>query len=76
MNSYEEYLEKEIELKDQEISFYKKFIEEELRCRIKEEVFKDIRPNKNGIEEVHFKAVTIPQSQCIIKLGSVIKQVK
>ena len=68
MNSYELYLEHEIDLRDQEIALYKKFIEDELRCRIKEEVLTDIRTNKSGVEEVHFKVITIPQSRYVLQL--------
>lgn len=70
MNSYEEYLEKIIELREQEISIYKNFIENELKCRIKESVDTSIEFDKNkGIhEEARYKIIEIPRSRFYVKL--------
>ena len=69
MNSYEEYLEEQLELKDKEIKIYKDFIEYELKNMIKEEVKSNKFFNGNGFDEVFYKVITIPQSQYIIQLG-------
>ena len=68
MNSYETYLESVIELREKEIKIYKEFIEEELRCRIREEVMKEMKFDDKGVKEVRFKVITIPQSQYILRL--------
>lgn len=68
MNSYEEYLEKLLELREQEIDLYKEFIENELGCRIKEEVLRETKFDKKEVRQVRFKVITIPQSQYILKL--------
>lgn len=68
MNSYEAYLERIIELREEEIKIYKKFIEEELKCKIREEVFDEMKFDK-GIEGVRFKVITIPQSQYVLELN-------
>ena len=70
MNSYEEYLEKLLELREQEIDLYKEFIENELRCQIKEEVIKETKFDKKEVRQVRFKVITIPQSQYILQLDS------
>lgn len=70
MNSYEEYLEKLLELREQEIDLYKEFIENELRCRIKEEVLKETKFDKREVRQVRFKVITIPQSQYILQLDN------
>ena len=69
MNSYEEYLEKQIELKDKEIEIYKNFIEQELGCRIKVIIESERKFEKIGDKIVRFKVITIPQSQYVIKLN-------
>lgn len=68
MNSYEIYLESLIELREQEIDIYKNSIENELRCRIKEEVVKETKFDKKEVRQVRFKVITIPQSQYILQL--------
>lgn len=68
MNSYETYLENIIELREQEIKIYKEFIEKELRCRIQEEVLKEMKFDGKGAKEVRFKVITIPQSQYVLQL--------
>ena len=68
MNSYETYLESVIELREKEIDIYKNFIENELRCRIRDEVLRETKFDKNGVREVRFKVITIPQSQYILQL--------
>lgn len=70
MNSYENYLESLLELREKEIDLYKEFIENELRCRIKEEVVKETKFDKKEIRQVRFKVITIPQSQYILQLDS------
>lgn len=70
MNSYEEYLEKLLELREQEIDLYKEFIENELKCRIKEEVLKEAKFDNKGVRQVRFKVITIPQSQYILQLDN------
>lgn len=68
MNSYETYLESVIELREKEIKIYKEFIENELRCRIQEEVLKEMKFDGKGIKEMRFKVITIPQSQYVLQL--------
>ena len=70
MNSYENYLENLLELREKEIDLYKEFIENELRCTIKEEVLKETKIDKKGIRQVRFKVITIPQSQYIMQLDN------
>ena len=70
MNSYEAYLDSLLELREKEIDLYKEFIENELKCRIKEEVLKDTKFDKNEVREVRFKVITIPQSQYILQLDN------
>ena len=69
MNSYEEYLEKRLELREKEIDLYKDFIENELGVRIRESIESEVRPGKNGIENVRFKVITIPQKQYVLRLS-------
>ena len=68
MDSYENYLESLLELREKEIDLYKEFIENELRCRIKEEVVKETKFDKKEVRQIRFKVITIPQSQYILKL--------
>ena len=68
MNSYETYLENVIELREKEIKIYKEFIENELRCRIQEEVLNEMKFDGKGIKEMRFKVITIPQSQYVLQL--------
>lgn len=70
MNSYETYLESIIELREKEIDIYKNFIENELRCRIQDEVVRETKFDKNEVREVRFKVITIPQSQYIIQIDN------
>lgn len=70
MNSYENYLESLLELREKEINLYKEFIENELRCRIKEEVVKEAKFDKKEVRQVRFKVITIPQSQYILQLDN------
>lgn len=70
MNSYENYLENLLELREKEIDLYKEFIENELRCRIQEEVVKETKFDKKEVRQVRFKVITIPQSQYILQLDS------
>ena len=70
MNSYEAYLENLLELREKEIELYREFIENELRCRIQEEVIKETKFDKKEIRQVRFKVITIPQSQYILQLDS------
>ena len=68
MNSYETYLESVIELREKEIKIYKEFIENELRCKIQEEVLNEMKFDGKGIKEMRFKVITIPQSQYVLQL--------
>lgn len=68
MNGYEAYLEKVIELREKEIGIYKDFIENQLGRRIQEAVETD-KIWRNGVEEVSYKVITIPQSQYVVQLG-------
>lgn len=68
MNSYESYLESLLELREKELDMYRNFIQNELRCRIQEEVLSETKFDKNGAREVRFKVITIPQSQYILQL--------
>lgn len=68
MNGYEAYLEKVIELREKEIGIYKDFIENQLGRRIQEAVEID-KIWRNGVEEVSYKVITIPQSQYVVQLG-------
>ena len=70
MNSYETYLESVIELREKEIDIYKNFIENELRCRIRDEVFRETKFDEKGAREVCFKVITIPQSQYVIQIDN------
>ncbi len=70
MNSYEAYLESVIELREKEIKIYKEFIEKELRCRIREEVLKEMKFDGKSEKEVYFKVITIPQSQYVLQLDN------
>lgn len=68
MNSYETYLESVIELREKEIKIYKEFIENELRCKIQEEVLNEMKFDGKDIKEMRFKVITIPQSQYVLQL--------
>lgn len=70
MNSYAEYLEKIIELQEQEICIYRNFIENELKCRIKEEIQSEPKFDNDGIytKKVRFKIITIPQSKYFVQI--------
>lgn len=68
MNSYDTYLESLLELREKELDMYKDFVENELRCRIQEEVLRETKFDKNGVREVRFKVITIPQSQYVLQL--------
>ena len=70
MNSYEAYLESIIELREKEIAIYKEFIEQELKCRIRDEVFREMKFDGKGTKEVRFKVITIPQSQYVIQIDT------
>ena len=70
MNSYEKYLESLLELREKELDMYKNFVENELRCRIQEEVLRESKFDKKGVREVRFKVITIPQSQYILQLDN------
>ena len=70
MNSYENYLKNLLELREKETGLYKEFIENELRCRIKEEVGKETKFDKKEVRQVRFKVITIPQSQYILQLDN------
>lgn len=70
MNSYESYLESLLELREKELDMYREFIQNELRCRIQEEVLSETKFDKNGAKEVRFKVITIPQSQYILQLDT------
>ena len=69
MNSYEKYLEDMIEVQQKEIKLYKKFIEEKLKCTIKEEV-RSAMKFERAAEEAYFKIITIPQSQYVIEVNN------
>lgn len=69
MNSYEEYLEKRLELREKEIDMYKDFIENELGVRIRESIESEARPCREGVENVRFKVITIPQKQYVLHLS-------
>lgn len=69
MNSYDEYCEKLLKLKEEEIRLYKNFIEQELKCRIRETVETEQRFDETGVRMVRFKVIEIPQSQYVIKLN-------
>lgn len=70
MNSYENYLENLLELREKELDLYKEFVENELRCRIKEEVVKETKFDQKEVRQVRFKVITIPKSQYILKLDN------
>lgn len=70
MNSYEEYLERQLKLKEQEIDIYKSFIEEELKCRIKEAIESEVRFDGGDMKRIYFKVIEIPRQQYVIKLSS------
>ena len=62
------FLEKNKDFQVEEIDLYKAFVENELRCRIKEEVLKETKFDKKEVRQVRFKVITIPQSQYILQL--------
>ena len=74
MDSYIRYLEDMLQLKEKEVDMYKGFIENELRCRIREEVYSEMKSYKNGVKEVFFKTIIIPQSKCVIETSNMIKK--
>ena len=48
---------------------YKKFIEDELKCRIKEESISRINFDSKDNKEEFYKVITIPQVQYVIKMS-------
>ena len=68
MNSYENYLDSLLELREKELSIYKNFVENELKCRIREEVLSEMKFDEKGAKEVRFKVITIPQSQYVLQI--------
>ena len=69
MNSYSMYLENLLEQKEQEINMYKKFIEHELKCRIREETISKINFDSKDNKDEFYKVITIPQVQYVIKMN-------
>lgn len=69
MDGYAEYLETMLELREQEISMYKNFIEKNLRCKIKEEVYSDVKFSVSCPREVFFKVVTIPETIFTVRVN-------
>lgn len=69
MNSYSMYLENLLEQKEQEINMYKKFIECELKCRIREESISKINFDSKDNKSEFYKVITIPQVQYVIKIS-------
>lgn len=65
----DEYYDKLLALKEEEIRLYKRFIEQELRCRIQETVESEQRFDKPGMRMVRYKVIEIPKSQYIIKMN-------
>lgn len=70
MNSYETYLENVIELREKEIDIYKNFIQNELRCIIRDEVFKETKFDGRRAKEVRVKVITIPESKYVIQIDN------
>lgn len=68
MNGYEIYLENLLRIREKEIDTYRNFIENELKCKIQEEVMSDTGFNGRNVEGVRYKIITIPQSRYFIKL--------
>lgn len=71
MNAYEEYLESLIEVKNKEIDIYKNFIENTLKCRIKDEIqfIETIKNGKMSATEVRY--ITIPETKYLIPSDSI-----
>lgn len=69
MDGYAEYLETMLELREQEINMYKNFIEKNLKCKIKEEVYSDVKFSDFDPREVFFKVVTIPESRFTVRVS-------
>lgn len=67
-NGYERYLEELLIVKQREIDFYKHFIEEKLRCVIKESINDTL--GANGLGKRKYKIITIPQSNYIVELNN------
>ena len=70
MNSYEEYLQDLLELKNNQIKLCKKFIENHLRCTIQENVERELICDGYKIKENYFKIITIPESKFAIRIKS------
>ena len=68
MNSYYDYMESLLELKNQEIELYKNFIERELKCRISDEVIRTVdTSHANFGQEVEYRLITIPESRYMVR---------
>ena len=68
MNSYDDYMESLLELKNQEIQLYKNFIERELRCKIRDEVIRSTDTGSTNIgQEVEYRIITIPESRYMVR---------
>ena len=68
MNSYEAYLEKVINLREQEISIYRDFIENTLGRRIQETVQSEVNCGDKDEKYVRYKVITIPESKYYVQL--------
>lgn len=70
MSGYDNYLQKQLELKETELALYKTFIERELGCRIKVELETATRTDYDTgtAKSVTYKVITIPQSRYVIQL--------
>lgn len=75
MRCYEKYLEDQIALKDKIIETlesenreYKKYIETQLNCKIKETVESSLSFDSKGPCQSVFKIIEIPRSRFIVKL--------
>ena len=66
--TYERYLEDLLEVKQKEIDLYRKFVEDQLKCTIQEEVMSCKKFNGSRMEEGMAKVITIPESKYVIKI--------
>lgn len=71
MTAYEEYLESLLEVKNREIELYRNFIENTLKCRIRDELQLIETLNNGKADTIRFRTITIPETKYLIRNDSV-----
>jgi hypothetical protein len=71
MSAYEEYLEGVLEVKNKEIELYKNFIENTLKCRIRDEIHLIETLNNGKMSTTEFRTITIPETKYLIRNDSI-----